>query len=163
MDNRKKSLYVETTISSYATAKMSRDIVIAARQTTTILFWETERQKYDLFTSESVIEECKQGDPDAAARRLKFMEGIAYLDKTKEASELAIKYQELLQIPDRAKADCDHLAYCVIAKMDYLLSWNCTHLGGVSLGKLLVFNNKNNLWTPRLVTPEYMIDALEVL
>jgi hypothetical protein len=44
----KKSIYLETTIPSYATAKPSTDIIVAARQLLTNLFWEKERHKYNL-------------------------------------------------------------------------------------------------------------------
>ena len=47
----RKSMYIETTIPSYATGRMSTDIVIAGRQILTKLFWENERQKYDLYIS----------------------------------------------------------------------------------------------------------------
>jgi hypothetical protein len=159
----KKSLYVETTIPSYATAKMSRDIVKAARQATTILFWETERQKYDLYISQDVVDECKLGDPQAAQRRLDFIHGIEPIVESEEIDSLAVFYKTLLNIPERAKTDCIHLAYCVKAKIDYLLSWNCAHLGDDSYRKILFYNNEHDLWTPRLVTPEYMINSLEVL
>jgi hypothetical protein len=46
-----KSIYVETTIPSFATARPSRDTIIAGRQASTLMFWESERYKYDLYIS----------------------------------------------------------------------------------------------------------------
>ena len=43
-----KSVYIETTVPSLAAGRLSRDMIVAGRQATTILFWETERQKYDM-------------------------------------------------------------------------------------------------------------------
>jgi hypothetical protein len=57
----KKTVYVETTIPNYATAKPSMDILSANRQTITKLFWEYERDKYKLYISQFVLDECKQG------------------------------------------------------------------------------------------------------
>jgi hypothetical protein len=54
MDAERKSIYVETTIPSYATSRPSNDIVIAGRQALTRFFWEQERHKYDLFISRYV-------------------------------------------------------------------------------------------------------------
>ncbi|MDR0486729.1 MAG: hypothetical protein LBG91_00630, partial [Treponema sp.] len=65
MANIRKSMYIETTIPSYAAAKASRDLIIAHRQAVTRLFWENERQNYDLFTSQFVIDECSRGDGEA--------------------------------------------------------------------------------------------------
>jgi hypothetical protein len=66
------SVYIETTIPSLATSRPSRDMIIAGRQATTLLFWESERHKYDLYVSQYVIDECLLGDADAAERRMSF-------------------------------------------------------------------------------------------
>jgi hypothetical protein len=163
MDDKKKSLYIESTIPSYATARISRDIITAGRQFTTKLFWEHERHKYDLYISGYVVDECSDGDPEAAQRRLDFISGIESLGKSKEINELGAIYQELLQIPDKAKTDCYHLATCVKAKIHYLLSWNCTHLGLTSYEKIKKYNNANGLWTPFLVNPDDLTEYKEVL
>jgi hypothetical protein len=63
-----------------------------------------------------------------------------------------------LNIPDRAKIDCFHLAASVTAEMDYLLSWNCTHLGIHTFVKIREHNEKNGLFTPLLLTPEALIE-----
>jgi hypothetical protein len=154
---RKKSVYLETTIPSFATSRASRDIIIASRQLITKYFWENERQNYDLAISQVVIDECGRGDPDAAQRRLDFIKGIRLIPETKKIDELAEIYYALLDIPERAKADCSHLAVCVHEKMDYLLSWNCTHLGLTSYTKILSYNDKCGLWTPVLVTPDTLM------
>ncbi|GHV76677.1 hypothetical protein AGMMS49942_14980 [Spirochaetia bacterium] len=152
----KKSVYIETTIPSYATAKASRDIIKAARQTITQLFWENARQNYDLYISQYVIDECSKGDADAAQRRLNFIEGLSLINKSEKIEELARVYQRLLDIPDKAKADSFHLAVCVDANIDYLLSWNFNHLSFASYGKLLLYNQEYGLPTPFLITPEML-------
>jgi len=158
-----KSIYIETTIPSFATARPSRDTIIAGRQASTLMFWENERDKYDLFVSQYVIDECSFGDADAAERRLNFIRGITVIPKSEQIASLADVYQQLLSIPDRAKIDCFHLAACVVAEMDYLLSWNCAHLGIHTFIKIREYNEKNGLFTPLLLTPESLIeiDGLE--
>ena len=152
-----KSVYIETTIPSLATGKPSRDTIIAGWQASTLAFWENERQKYDLYVSQYVIDECSLGDPDAAERRLAFLIGIPIIPKADEISSLASTYQRLLHIPERAKIDSFHLAACVIAEMDYLLSWNCAHLGIRTFVKIREFNEKHGLRTPLLLTPEALM------
>jgi hypothetical protein len=158
MAGNKKGLYIETTIPSYATSRASRDMIIANRQVITKFFWENERQKYDLFVSQYVIDECIQGDHDAARRRLEFIKDLPSFPKTEENAVLAGTYYNLLDIPERAKADCSHLSVCVIEKIDYLLSWNFTHLGMISYIKIHDYNEKHGLWTPLLVTPDALIE-----
>jgi hypothetical protein len=45
------SVYVETSVISYYTARSSRDIVTAARQTLTQEWWQDARDRFDLYVS----------------------------------------------------------------------------------------------------------------
>jgi hypothetical protein len=157
MESEKKSVYIESTIPSYASSRPSRDILKSYRQNLTKIFWEDCRQEYDLFISQYVIDECRRGDSVAARRRMDFIRDIISFPETEEIDRLADTYFHLLDIPERAKTDCSHLAVCVCEKLDYLLTWNCTHLGMVSYTSILKYNEKHGLWTPVLITPETMI------
>ena len=128
---KKKSIYVETTIPSLVTARQSKNVIDAFRQYISRDFWEYERHKYNLYISQYVLEECSNGDPEAAKRRMDLIKDIPLLRTTPETEELVEKYFSLLDIPLRAKTDCFHLAICVVEKIYYLMIWNMTHLGGV--------------------------------
>jgi len=157
MHTSKKTVYVETTIPSYATAKPSMDILSANRQAITKLFWEYEKDKYKLYISQFVFDECKQGNPEAAKRRLDFIKDIPLIPDKSSTATLANEYFNYLNIPERAKTDCFHLAVCVEAKIDYLLTWNCSHLGVEAYAKIYEYNNKKGIWIPEFVTPEMLI------
>ncbi|MCL2363584.1 MAG: type II toxin-antitoxin system VapC family toxin [Defluviitaleaceae bacterium] len=152
------SIYIETTIPSLATSKPSRDIITAGRQASTLLFWETERHKYDLYISQYIIDECSLGDSEAAERRLNFIKGIPIIPYDKNIIDLANTYQKLLDIPEKSKIDCFHLAVCVVAGLDYMLSWNCTHLGVRTFAKLQNYNAIHGMHTPLLLTPEALME-----
>jgi hypothetical protein len=160
MERQRKSLYIETTIPSYATSRDSSDFIALARQVITRKFWEEERSHFDLYTSQYVIDECSGGDKEAAKRRLDFLAGIHVFPKTDEVADLANTYFKILSIPERAKEDCFHLATCVIAKMHYLLSWNLTHLGAETTYKILGYNAKYGLWNPTLISPDYLLELI---
>ncbi|MDR0452429.1 MAG: hypothetical protein LBH15_05250 [Treponema sp.] len=49
----------------------------------------------------------------------------------------------------------------MIVGIDYLLTWNCTHLGFNSYVKAMAYNGKYGLWTPLLVTPDYLLDLAQ--
>ena len=68
-----------------------------------------------------------------------------------------------MRIPNRAKIDCFHLAASVAAEMDYLLSWNCAHLGIQTFVKLQAHNEKHGILTPLLLTPEALMEMEESL
>jgi hypothetical protein len=143
------------TIPSYAIARPSSNILNTIRKAQTETFWQI-RERFKLWISQDVIDEIGGGDKDAARRRLEFVKGIELLPKPDGLDVLATVYKKLLDIPDRAKQDCSHLAYCVLNRIDYLLSWNCTHLGSVAQGKASIYNDKHGLWMPSLVTPEIL-------
>ena len=153
----KKSVYIETTIPSYATAQTSFNILNMVRKTQTEMFWKI-RDRFRLWISLEVIEEISKGDKEAAKRRIEFVKGIELLSEPEGIDALAITYQAILDIPDRAKRDCFHLSYCVLSRIDYLLSWNCTctHLGPFTQDKTRIYNDKHGLWTPLLVTSEIL-------
>ena len=73
----------------------------------------------------------------------------------------SLQSKSLLSIPDKAKIDCFHLATCVVAKIEYLLSWNCTHLGMHTFSKIQKYNIKQGLYTPLLITPEALLEIRE--
>jgi hypothetical protein len=72
----KPTVYVETSVVSYYTARPSRDIFVLARQEITRQWWETARRQFQLVVSEVVVLEVNQGDPLAAGKRA---EAIKYL------------------------------------------------------------------------------------
>jgi hypothetical protein len=154
MADKKKTMYIETTIPSYATARASNDLIKSARQALTRMFWENDRNDYDLYISQYVIDECSRGDRDAAQKRLELIKGIKLLQPSESIDELAQIYQNLLKIPEKSKIDSFHLAISVLEEMDYLLTWNFTHIGIVAYTKLFKYNEVHELKTPFLVNPE---------
>jgi PIN domain len=123
----KSRVYLETTVISYLTAAPSRDIVQAAHQQITREWWE-RRKDFDLFVSQAVITESSRGDSSAAARRLAVLQDVAILEVTKDASRLAEAFIEQHALPAKAAVDALHIAVAVVMGMDYVLTWNCTHL-----------------------------------
>ena len=159
----KPTAYIETTIPSYLTAKPSRDIFQLARQSITHQWWDTKRKDYELVTSDFTIIECKKGDPIAIQRRLDSLSGIRLLHITNAIEPLSNKYMTLLLAPNDCKIDMLHLAICVLNEIDYLLTWNCKHLGPLTMERVQTYNEKHGLFVPLLTTPEAFFDEREIL
>ncbi len=85
----KNSVYIETSIVSYLTARPSNDIRSVSQQNITSEWWDYRRDEFDLFISEFVIVEASRGDKNAAAKRLTAIEGIAELEVLNTTAELA--------------------------------------------------------------------------
>jgi predicted nucleic acid-binding protein len=129
-----KSVYVETTIISYLAARPSRDLRAAAWQEMTAQWWEQERSKYDLFTSELVLAEAEAGNAEAAQRRIEALGGLGVLSVTEESRLLAGRLVADCGLPE---ADALHVALACVHAMDYLLTWNCRHIDNAATKPLV--------------------------
>lgn len=83
-----KSVYIESSIISYITARPSRDVVTSARQAISIEWWDGCKDSFEIFISELVLEEIGSGDSQAASNRLAIVEGIPVLYFTSLQPEL---------------------------------------------------------------------------
>jgi hypothetical protein len=119
--------YVETTIPSYLTAWPSRDLIRAAEQRQTALWWE-RRAEYELVGSELLLAECAAGDPGAAAARLAVVADLLVLEHKAEAAALAEALVREVRLPPNAVADATHIALAAVHGIDLLVTWNCRHI-----------------------------------
>ncbi len=129
----KPRVYVETTIIGYLTAWPSRDLLTAANQQVTRDWWKDHRKEFDLYISQFVIEESGAGDPDAAKQRLEVLADIPQLTVTDDVQQLAQELVRQVPLPEKAEVDALHIAVAAVNGMDYLLTWNCTHIANATL------------------------------
>ena len=149
------TLYLETTVPSYLTAKPSTDVVILTHQHMTSEWWERGPSRYEVFVSDLVHEEVRRGDPNAAQRRLA---AIGEYPITDEAIEFAAMYLRELPLPESAGADALHLALATLNGMDYLLTWNCRHIARGSIKRALpIINATRGFASPTICTPEELL------
>ena len=127
------TVYIESTIPSYLTAWPSRDLVRAAHQQLTREWWEQRRGDYELFISQFVVDEAAGGDAQAATERLLMLEDIPLLDSTPEVEDPAKEITQRVKLPPRAEKDASHIAMAAWHGMDFLLTWNCTHINNQQL------------------------------
>ena len=124
----KPRLYLETTIPSYLVARPSRDVRLASDQLATQEWWDECRDDYELFSSQTVLDEARRGDPAFAAARRAQLAGITLLSNLPEAAELAKRLLRDQIIPAVATDDATHIALAAAHGMEYLLTWNCQHI-----------------------------------
>ena len=155
----KPKVYIETTIPSYLTARQSNDIRVMANQNTTIEWWEHRRPKFEIFVSEFVIAESSQGHPEASSRRMSAIEGIPELDVTEEVHKLAKALIADGAIPIRAEIDAYHIAVATVNGMDFLLTWNCTHIANaVMRHKIEAVCRSYGYEPPIICTPQELME-----
>ena len=67
-------------------------------------------------------------------------------------------YHEKLGLPGKAFRDATHLAYAVYYGVDYLLTWNCSHIANAEVvRKLAALNQTLGMGTPTICTPEELM------
>jgi hypothetical protein len=123
-----ETVFIETTIPSYYVARRARDIVQAARQELTIEWWDNHRSRYELLSSKIVMNELARGEKTMATKRLELLENIPLLVISDSVIKIA---EELLQdgvVPPKAADDAFHIACAGVHRVDFLLTWNCTHI-----------------------------------
>ncbi len=122
------TVYIETTIPSYYTARLSDSITDLNRQQKTREWWDTGHSNLDPVSSLETVLEAGAGDPIAAAKRLEFMSSIPLLTIPDSAIALASELVSTGIIPQKAASDAIHIAVCAFHGVAYLATWNFKHI-----------------------------------
>lgn len=131
-----------------------------SNQNATIEWWETRKPFFEVYISEFVIIESSQGNPEAAERRLFAIKDIPGLDVTEEASELARALIQEGPIPEKAQIDAFHIAVATVNGMEYLLTWNCTHIANAIMRPKLESVCRNHGYEPPIIcTPLELMEG----
>jgi predicted nucleic acid-binding protein len=156
-----KSIYVETTIVSYFTARPSRDLVTAARQEATRELWPKLVSEYDSYISVLVQQEAGKGDKEQAASRLRAIEMFPVLDVDEAADALASKIIEGHGIPEENPEDALHIAVAAVNGIDVLITWNFAHLNN-PFTRMIVRQIVENMGyrCPELCSPDELLEAV---
>jgi len=148
-------IYIESTIPSYVVARPARDLLQAARQQLTRDWWDLQREKHELFTSQVVLDEIADGERAMAARRLELMAGLPLLISTPDVEALAADVLQSGLLPATADGDAAHIALATAYGMDILLTWNCRHIANAAIvGRLRKLVAKQGYTLPEIYTPE---------
>lgn len=151
-------VYLETSIVSYLTARPSRDVLVVAHQQISLDWWAHRRKDFELVTSALVVREARRGDPVAAGRRLELLEGVQRVEVTESAQELASTIVEKGLLPQVAYPDALHLATATVHGVEYLLTWNCTHIANAEiLPRVAEICERFQLSLPYVCTPEELL------
>jgi predicted nucleic acid-binding protein len=154
----KQSVYIETTVVSYLTAWLSRDLIRAAHQQITQEWWQHRRNDFALFVSAFVINEVSAGDADAAEKRLAALADIPLLDVNLEVETLAQKLIADGALPRKAVTDALHIAVAAVHGINYLLTWNCRHIANAEMQNVIEkVCAEQGYQCPNICTPEVLL------
>jgi predicted nucleic acid-binding protein len=156
-------VYLESSTISYLTARPSEVLVKKFRQEQTRLMWQY-RDRFDLFVSETVVEEIERGNKEAAQLRLEIIAGIPVLPRSAQAELMAQVFVAAKAVPPNAEMDAYHIAIAAIHQMDYLVTWNQKHIANPVKRRqieelILGFQFK----PPLIVTPEQLLYEQKII
>ena len=147
----KKSIYLDTTIPSYYFDERPR---IKLHADLTRRWWDEERELYNLYVSELVIEELNTGIYPYQQEMVRLVSDIPRLAIIPEIEEILEVYLKNRLMPQKDIGDAFHLALASYYKIDYLLTWNCQHLANVNKQEhIRIINTLIGLHTPEIITP----------
>ncbi|MEI6207051.1 MAG: type II toxin-antitoxin system VapC family toxin [Desulfuromonadales bacterium] len=156
-----KTVYIESSVISYRVARLSRDIVVLARQELTAEWWDNVLPQLDGFVSPVVLEEIALGDLDSADQRLQIVEQFQSLEINDSVRLLAEQIVIQLKLPDHVLPDAYHLALPAVHGIEYLVTWNCKHIANAfmlkRIEKIVVANGYD---MPVVCTPEELMEEL---
>jgi predicted nucleic acid-binding protein len=131
-------VYVESSVVSYLANRDSRDIVVLAQQQITREWWIDAAKSFDLYVSDLVIDEVSRGASDAANARVQAVAKASVLSLDAEVQNLAARLLKSAALPQKAEDDALHIAVATANGMDFLLTWNCTHIANARTREIII-------------------------
>ena len=114
---------------------------------------------YELVTSQYVLDEAADGDSALAQRRLETLTGVPILPVDAAILEIAEEILRKAILPRSASVDALHIAMVAHHHVDYLLTWNCTHIANARiLPKVFDVLDHAGLARPIICTPEELLN-----
>ena len=155
----KPTVYIETSVIGYLTSRLSGDLITAAHQKLTRVWWDQRRSKFALHISDFVLREISAGDPTAVQERLDVLgNDVAELPTPPQAAELARALIQQGAVPPKAAIDALHVAVAAIHGIDYLMTWNCRHIANATMRDRIAAVIQNRGYKPPvLCTPEELM------
>ena len=148
-----KTVYIETSIPSFYHETRQEPEMVARRHWTR-RWWDECASLYDLVTSEGVIAELQEGDYDTQTAAVALVADLPRLEVVDEIADVIDVYLANHLMPRERLGDALHLALASYHKVDFLLTWNCTHIANANkFEHIRIINTRLGLFVPTLVTP----------
>ena len=158
----KQKIYVETTIPSfYYETRVDADMV--ARRDWTRQWWDANRNRYDLVTSDAVVRELEDGEYETRELSVRLLEDLERLEIVDVLADIIDVYLSNKLMPRERMGDALHLALASFYKCDFLLTWNCHHIANANkFEHIRIINTRLGLFVPALVTPMSLLGEEDV-
>jgi predicted nucleic acid-binding protein len=126
------TVYIETTVVGHLVGRIHPDPIVAGRQMSTRKWWAADFDRYQIYISQLVLDECSDGDPIAAKERVLFIQSLDMLTAAQAVDSLAKKLIAGKAIPISEPRDAFHIAIAAVNGVKYLVTWNFRNIANVS-------------------------------
>ncbi|ELR98869.1 type II toxin-antitoxin system VapC family toxin [Gloeocapsa sp. PCC 73106] len=132
-----ETVYIETSVIGYLTARSTQNLVIAGNIETTRDWWQNRRDDFVLYISQVVVDEVTKGDTEIALKRLEILNGLPLVELNQAVRNLSAQFLMRSNLPPKASDDAVHIAAATVHGLDYLLTWNCKHIANAQIQRKL--------------------------
>lgn len=124
----KPRVYVETSVVSYLTGRLSQNVSVLANQFATRDWWRDAMARFELVVSPVVVAEAGVGDPQAVRDRLSALASLVSIHPSDSSEVLGQQLIDAHALPANAALDATHIAIAVVNGVEYLATWNFRHI-----------------------------------
>lgn len=148
-----RTVYIETSIPSFYFETRQTPRAIAWREATR-RWWSTAPSRYRLVTSRFTFGELEKAPEPKRRDALALLQNVELLERPPELPDVIAFYFDHKLMPQGATGDAAHLAMASLARVDFLATWNISHLANANkFRQMEIVNARLGLPTPLIVTP----------
>ena len=124
----KPRVYVETSVVSYLTGRLSHDVSVLANQLARRDGWRYARARFELVGSRLVVQEAGVGDPQGSRDRLAALESLAVVHPSYSSEVLGRQLTQSHALPKKPVQDAAHIAIAVLGPFLNVRFWQSLNL-----------------------------------
>jgi hypothetical protein len=117
-----------------------------------------QRKRFELFISPMVITEIKDSPDWIVTETTSLMNtlNVTVFPENVEAAELTLLYKNNNVLHSKHIRDLTHIAFAVVTKCDYVVSWNFKHFVNFEVyNRVKNVNDSQNYISPIICSPYY--------
>jgi D-alanine-D-alanine ligase-like ATP-grasp enzyme len=117
-----------------------------------------QRKRFELFVSPMVIAEINASPDWIVAETASLMNtlNVTVFPENVAAAELTLLYKDNNVLHSRHIRDLTHIAYAVVMRCDYVVSWNFKHFVNLEvIDRVKKVNDSQNYVSPFICSPYY--------
>ena len=118
--------------------------------------------KYELVISPVVIAELNKSPQEKRKQFASFLESASFteLSKNQKVKTLTLFYLSAGVLSENHVNDLAHIAYAVVARCDYIISWDKHFVRESTMSRVRKANEQKKYRSPFIVTPEVFTGEL---